>query len=274
MNGFVTRSNEPEPLFAGWRVARFARLGSTNEEARRRALAGDPGRLWIVAGEQSQGRGRHGRAWSSPPGNLYASALLVDPCEAAVAPQIGFVAGVALVQAAEDLGGAGVALKWPNDLLWNGAKLAGLLVEGVSAPRRGFACIVGVGVNCASSPQGLAYAATDLGAALQRAVSPQALFARLAARFHQAIGLWSRGAGFAEIRARWLRSAAGLGGPIRVAGARGTREGLFAGLDADGRLLLQTAGAVETIEAADLFLVPPDGAAPVVSLSPYGGGSG
>jgi BirA family biotin operon repressor/biotin-[acetyl-CoA-carboxylase] ligase len=258
---FVSQANEPEPLFSGWRVARYARLGSTSDEARRRALLGDPGRLWIVAGEQTQGRGRYGRSWRSLPGNLYASALVVDPCEAAIAPQIGFVAGVALVKAVEDLGGAGVALKWPNDLLWNGAKLAGLLVEGVSAPGRGLACVVGVGVNCSSSPRGLAYPTTDLRAALQRDVSPEALFRRLAARFHQAIGLWSRGAGFAEIRARWLKSAAGLGGPIRVAGAQGSREGVFEGLDADGRLLMRTAGALETIEAADIFLAPPaDGA--------------
>ncbi len=243
-------------MFAGWRVARHARLGSTSEEARRRALAGDPGRLWVVADEQTEGRGRHGRSWSSPPGNLYASALVVDPCEAAIAPQIGFVAGVALVKAVEDLGGAGVTLKWPNDLLWNGAKLAGLLVEGLAAPERGLACAVGIGVNCASSPRGLAYATTDLNAALQRVVAPDALFRRLVARFDEAIGLWSRGAGFAEIRARWLAAAAGLGGPIRVVGARGSREGLFEGLDAGGRLLMRTAGAIETIEAADLFLTP------------------
>jgi BirA family biotin operon repressor/biotin-[acetyl-CoA-carboxylase] ligase len=172
LTAFVSQIGAPEPLFAGWRVARFARLGSTSDEARRRALLGDPGRLWIVAGEQTRGRGRHGRSWSSPRGNLYASALLVDPCEAAKAPQIGFVAGVALVKAVEDLGGAGVALKWPNDLMWNGAKLAGLLVEGLAAPGRGLACVVGVGVNCSSSPHGLAYPVTDLAAALQSVVSP------------------------------------------------------------------------------------------------------
>ena len=256
MKDFDPQTGEPEPLFAGWRVARYARLGSTSDEARRRALLGDPGLLWIVAEEQTLGRGRHGRSWRSPRGNLYASALLVDPCEAPIAPQIGFVAGVALVEAVEDLGGAGAALKWPNDLLWNGAKFAGLLVEGVATPGRGLACVVGIGVNCSNSPQGLAHAATDLAAALRRAVSPDALFRRLAARFDEAIGLWSRGAGFAEIRSRWLKSAAGLGGPIRVAAPRGSREGIFEGLDADGRLLMRRAGALETVEAADVFLTP------------------
>jgi len=247
---------DPQPLFAGWRVARFARLGSTNDEARRAALDGDPGRLWVVAGEQTRGRGRHGRRWRSPPGNLYASALVVDPCEAAIAPQIGFVAGVALVDALEDLGGAGIALKWPNDALWRGAKLAGLLVEGATTPARKLACVVGVGVNCASAPQGLAYPATDLRAALGAAIAPETVFRRLAVRFDEAIGLWSRGAGFAEIRARWLAAAAGLGGPVRVAGARGAIEGRLEGLDADGRLLVRTAEGLETIEAADVFFTP------------------
>jgi len=105
-----------------------------------------------------------------------------------------------------------------------------------------------------------------VSAALGRAVSPQTLFARLAARFHESIGLWSRGSGFAEIRALWLKSAAGLGGPIRVVGARGTREGTFVGLDADGRLVMRTAEAVETIEAADLFLAPSaNGAGPAAA---------
>ena len=279
MTDLDSQTGESQPLLAGWRVARYARLGSTSDEARRRASLGDPGRLWIVAKEQTLGRGRHGRAWRSPPGNLYASALLIDPCEAAISPQLGFVAGAALVKAVEDLGGARAALEWPNDLLWNGAKFAGLLVEGVATPGRGLACIVGVGVNCANSPRGLGYATTDLAAALQRPVSPDALFRRLAARFDEAIGLWSRGAGFGEIRARWLKSAAGLGGPIRVAASRGSREGIFEGLDADGRLLLRAAGALETVEAADIFLTPSrddagDDPAARASLPPCGGGSG
>ena len=108
-----------EPPFSApppWRVVRFDAIDSTSDEARRRALAGDPGRLWIVAGEQSAGRGRRGRTWISPKGNLYASALLIDPCPPAIAAQLGFVAGVALARAAEDVG-AEARLKWPNDLV-------------------------------------------------------------------------------------------------------------------------------------------------------------
>ena len=106
-----------ESALSPWRVVRFDEIDSTNEEARRRALAADAGRLWIVAEKQSAGRGRRGRSWVSPKGNVYASALLIEPCRAEIAPQLGFVAGVALARAAEDLGAARARLKWPNDLM-------------------------------------------------------------------------------------------------------------------------------------------------------------
>ena len=156
------------------------RSNSTNEEARRRALAGDPGRMWIVADEQTAGRGRRGRAWISLRGNLHASALLIDPCPAPIAPQLGFVAGVALARAARDIGAAEVGLKWPNDLLSNGAKCAGILVESAALASRGAAYVVGVGVNCAQAPEGLDYAAACLTRANGPAVSPGELFERLA----------------------------------------------------------------------------------------------
>jgi BirA family biotin operon repressor/biotin-[acetyl-CoA-carboxylase] ligase len=255
------RTGEPsnersEILSSGWRVERRTRVGSTNDEARARADAGDPGRLWIVAGEQTQGRGRRGRIWASPAGNLYASALLVDPSPVAIASQIGFVAGVALRRALDDLGASGeVALKWPNDLVWRGAKLAGLLVEGIALGDGLLACIVGIGVNCANAPTGLDYPVDSLSNALGRAVSSDDLFARLAPCFEEALAVWRRGAGFAEIRMQWLAHAAGLGGPIRIGGAQGFREGAFETLDEQGRLVLRGVRGLETVEAGDLFLV-------------------
>jgi BirA family transcriptional regulator, biotin operon repressor / biotin---[acetyl-CoA-carboxylase] ligase len=241
---------------SGWRVARLDSVGSTNDEARRRALAGDAGRLWIIAREQTEGRGRRGRTWASPPGNLYASALLIAPSAVAIAAQIGFVAGVALRRAVGDLGASDeVRLKWPNDLVWRGAKLAGLLVEGVALPDGRLACIVGIGVNCASAPTGLAYPVDALSNVLRRAISPDELFARLAFRFEESLLLWRRGADFAALRAQWLGYAAGLGSPIKIAGAQGSREGIFETLDAHGRLVLRGAGGLETVEAGDLFLI-------------------
>ena len=242
---------------AGWRVERVIRVGSTNDEARRRALAGDPGRLWIVAREQTQGRGRRGRVWKSPPGNLYASALLIDPAPVVIAAQIGFVAGVALRRAVDDLGGRGdVELKWPNDLVWRGAKLAGLLAEGTALGDGRSACIVGIGVNCVSAPSELN--AGSLSIALAQPISPERLFERLALRFEESLSLWRRGEGFREIRAQWLERAAGLGGPVRIAGARGFREGVFETLDERGRLLLRTPSGHEAIEAGEVFLAEED----------------
>jgi BirA family biotin operon repressor/biotin-[acetyl-CoA-carboxylase] ligase len=242
--------------FDGWRIERHARLSSTSDEARERALAGDPGHLWIWADEQTAGRGRHGRVWRSPPGNLHASALILGPCETEIAPQIGFVAGVALSRAVRDLGGADVRLKWPNDLVSNGAKLAGLLVEGVTTPRQRFAAVVGFGVNLAISPPGLPYPVTHLSHLLGRPVGPADLFPRLARRFDQVLAIWARGAGFAAIREEWLASAAGLGGPIHVSGPRGAREGVFEGIDAQGRLLMRSGDSLEAVESADLTLIP------------------
>jgi BirA family biotin operon repressor/biotin-[acetyl-CoA-carboxylase] ligase len=243
-------------VLEGWRVESHSTLGSTNDLARLRALGGDRGRLWIVADAQTAGRGRHGRGWSSPPGNLYASALVVDPCEPAIAAQIGFVAGVAAQRAVADLA-VEAKLKWPNDLVVGGAKLAGLLVEGVTPPGRPLAAIVGIGVNVASSPDGLAYPTTSLDRVLGAQCSASSLFQRLVRRFDEALEVWSRGAGFAAIRSAWLASAANLGGRVRVANAHGSREGLFEGLDELGRMRLTRDGAVETIESADVSLIAP-----------------
>ena len=238
-----------------WRVERWARLSSTNDEARRRALDGDAGRLWIVADAQDAGRGRRGRVWESPAGNLYASALLLDPCPTERAAEIGFVAGVAVQRAVADLGAGEARLKWPNDLVADGAKLAGLLCEGITTPQRRFAVSVGVGVNVASSPEGLAYPTTSLTRLTGRSVQASELRSRLALRFEEALTLWARGVGFAALREAWLAKAAGIGGPIRVDDGRQTREGIFAGVDGHGRLMLERGGSVEIVESADLTLI-------------------
>jgi BirA family biotin operon repressor/biotin-[acetyl-CoA-carboxylase] ligase len=263
----LSTGGTPEGAVAGWRVVRFDAIDSTNEEARRRALAGDPGRLWIIAAEQSAGRGRRGRTWVSSRGNLHASALLIDPCRQAVAPQLGFVAGVALARAAEDIGAIGARLKWPNDLICDGAKCAGLLVEGIALSDRRIACVVGVGVNCASAPEGVGYPTTILKNRLGRPASVGELGERLIARFAEALTQWRSGAAFASIRFAWLERAAGLGEAIRIVRAGVARHGIFAGLDADGRLLFRGESGIETIEAADLWILPASDGSPAAASS-------
>jgi BirA family biotin operon repressor/biotin-[acetyl-CoA-carboxylase] ligase len=258
-----------EPPFSApppWRVVHFDAIDSTSDEARRRAVAGDPGRLWIIAGEQSAGRGRRGRTWISPNGNLYASALLIDPCPPAIAAQLGFVAGVALARAAEDIG-ADARLKWPNDLVSGGVKCAGLLVEGVSLPRNRLACVVGVGVNCESAPLGAGYPTARLTAANGLSADRAALFQRLAIRFDESLEQWEAGAAFEAIRTLWLGHAAALGERIRIENAGGQREGAFGGLDPDGRLLFRGKSGIEVVEAADLWILPASDGSPVVATS-------
>jgi BirA family transcriptional regulator, biotin operon repressor / biotin---[acetyl-CoA-carboxylase] ligase len=266
----LTAAESLDDALAPWRVVRFDAIDSTNEEARRRALSGDPGRIWIVADEQTAGRGRRGRAWISLKGNLHASALLIDPCPRRSAPQLGFVAGVALAAAARDVGAAGIGLKWPNDLMLEGAKCAGILVEGVGLAGGRAAYVAGIGVNCAHAPEGLNYPTTCLMRASGSAIGPE-LFHRLVERFDETLDEWRAGEAFASIRAAWLDCALGLGGRIEIESRGGKREGVFDGIDADGRLLLRTRRGLETVEAADLRILPAFDAPPATSSDTFVG---
>jgi BirA family transcriptional regulator, biotin operon repressor / biotin---[acetyl-CoA-carboxylase] ligase len=231
-------------------------IDSTNEQARRRALAGAAGHLWIVADEQTAGRGRRGRSWISLKGNLHASALMIDPCPPAVAAELGFVAGVALARVAKDLGATDVGLKWPNDLTSRGAKCAGILTEGVGLGGGRTAYVVGLGVNCAHAPEGLGYPTSCLTRAGGQAVTPGELLGPLVERFDEALDAWRAGEGFEHIRAAWLDCALGLGEPIAIKDGAGMREGVFEGIDASGRLLMRSERGIESVEAADLTLSP------------------
>jgi BirA family transcriptional regulator, biotin operon repressor / biotin---[acetyl-CoA-carboxylase] ligase len=258
---------ELESLRSGWRVARLGAIDSSNEEARRRAFCGDPGRLWITAEQQSAGRGRRGRTWASPKGNLYASALLIDPCPQASAAQLGFVAGVALARAAKDVGAAGARLKWPNDLVCLGAKCAGVLVEGATLPDGRFACIVGVGVNCLSAPTGVGYPTAVLASQSGAPIQAGVLFERLIERFDEALLAWRAGEGFEAVRSAWLAHATTRGERIRVERGGRRREGTFEGLDGAGRLLFRGESGIERIESADLWILPRADGSPAAASS-------
>ncbi len=255
MNEFPQRIGK-SPLVA------FAELGSTNAEALARASHGERGPLWIVAELQTAGRGRRGRAWVSEPGNLHASLLLTDIAPAASTPEICFVAALALHDAVLDccagLAPARLTLKWPNDLLLDGGKLAGILVEGHTAAN-GTTSVVGFGVNCRNHPQGTALKAIDLFAA-GFAVEPMAILAVLDGSMMRRIAEWDRGRNFAAIRAAWLMRATGLGSAIEVKLSDRTIGGTFEAIDTDGCLvLLRPDGVRETIRAGDIFPVASGG---------------
>jgi BirA family transcriptional regulator, biotin operon repressor / biotin---[acetyl-CoA-carboxylase] ligase len=254
---------DPIALGAGVRLESLATTGSTNAEARRRAQQGDNGPLWITATTQTQGRGRYGRTWISPPGNLYASLLLRDPSPFEAAPQLAFVAGLALRDAIA-LEKAALAprllFKWPNDLLLDGRKCAGILIEGEATPgagaQNGFIAVIGVGVNCTGHPSaadGIGFPATDL-AAHGATITPEHLFARLSATLWHRLAQWDRSRGFAAILRDWLTHVRGIGEPIVVRSGDTEMQGRFIGLDQAGRLLLERPdGSLTQIAAGDVF---------------------
>ena len=222
-------------------------------EALARARSGERGALWISARTQDAGRGRRGSAWTSTPGNLFATLLLGDPSPPPLAPQLSFVAALALHDAVAECAaqvGPLLKVKWPNDLLLGGAKLAGILIEGESAPA--FAVVIGFGVNCATHPDNTPYPATDLAAA-GALVGPASLLAALAQAMPRRLVQWARGDGFAGIRADWLKRAAGLGQDIRVRLPEREFSGRFEGLDDAGHLVVRGPAGLVTVTAGEVF---------------------
>lgn len=235
------------------RVEAFEELDSTNEEARRRALAGEAGPLWIVAKAQTAGRGRRGRAWTSKTGNLFTTGLFQLDSGPARAAQLSFAAALAVGDlAASVLDPALVKLKWPNDVLVAGRKVCGILLESGSHPNGGLWLAVGIGVNLAHHPEDSERPATDFsvhGAAL----SPEAAVEILADRFEHWLQVWDRD-GFAFVREAWLARAWGLGETCTARLSDETVEGVFADLGADGSLRLDLKdGTRRFISAGDVF---------------------
>jgi len=238
---------------AGTRHIAHDTLGSTNAEALALARSGERGPLWITARVQSSGRGRRGSAWVSPAGNLHATLLLTEPSAPACAPQLSFVAALAVHDATAECAptlGPGLKVKWPNDLLLGRAKIGGILIESENEPA--FVAAVGIGINCAHHPEGTPYPASDLAAAGVQ-VTPEQLLDALAACMQTRLEQWRHGEGFAPIREAWLARAAGLGEPIKVRLPERELSGRFEGLDEAGRLLLQHAGATTAITAGEVF---------------------
>lgn len=238
---------------AGVRHIAYGTLGSTNAEALALARAGERGPLWITARTQSAGRGRRGNAWVSSPGNLFATLLLTDPSPPASAAQLSFVAGLAVHDAvaacAPQLGPA-LKLKWPNDLLLGGRKLAGILIESENDPA--FAVAVGIGVNCAAHPADTPFPATDLAAA-GALVTPEGMLAALADAMQRRLAQWRGGEGFSSVRIDWLKRAAGLGEEIKVRLPEREFTGRFEGLDEAGRLLVAGPAGVMPVTAGEVF---------------------
>lgn len=245
-------------LPAGLRHIGFTDLDSTNEEARRRAEAGDPGGLWITAERQSAGRGRRGRDWVSPSGNLMATLLLRPDHPAGEAAQLSFAAALAVHDTVSgflpDPKGAGLAIKWPNDVRAGRRKLAGILLESSAGPEGRLAWLaVGIGVNLAHFPDDLPYPATSLRD-LGGTATPLDFLPALAASFQTYQQAWER-EGFAPLRTAWLARAEGRGGEVTVRLGSGSFEGRFEDLTEDGELAVRLSdGSLRLVGAGEVFI--------------------
>ncbi|GGB10472.1 biotin--[acetyl-CoA-carboxylase] ligase [Brucella endophytica] len=263
----MTFSLSPLASQSGYRLESFETVGSTNAVALERAQAGDAGKLWLVSKKQESGRGRRGRVWSTPSGNLAATLLLVERYEPTIAATLGFVAGLALGDAlqavvpdaavAVGLDGASKGrdrfeLKWPNDVLADGSKLSGILLESILLPDGRFALAIGIGVNVVSHPEDLPYPATSLKALGSRC-DAETLFLALSDSWRENCALWNEGRGLKHIRARWLERAAGLGGEVAVRVEDRVISGIFETIDEDCRFVIRDSdGARIRIDAGDV----------------------
>ncbi len=231
-------------------------VGSTNSECLARARAGDSGLLWLTASRQTAGRGRRGRSWTSEPGNLYASLLLIDPAPVERLSSLPLAVAVAVhdaVSAVLPPGAAKLEVKWPNDILINRRKTCGILLEAETMTDGRHALVIGIGLNIQHMPDGAPYAVTRL-ADHGAGVSPDELFAHLFRSMAQSLESWDEGRGTGKIVQRWRQIACGMGERITVNLPDRSLEGVFAGIDDGGFLLLDTGtGKVVPIAAGDVF---------------------
>lgn len=238
----------------GYGHIHYETIGSTNDEARRLVATGETGPLWISANEQTAGRGRRGREWISPKGNLSATLLITPRRAAAECAQLSFVSALAaadtIVHFAPD---EEVKLKWPNDVLANGRKIAGILLESASVGGEPYYLAIGVGINLAHFPHDTEFPATSLAALGARLLPPRETLAQLAAHFAKWYDVW-HGQGFAPVRDAWLSRAASLGSRIRARLTSGEMSGVFEGIDETGALLLgEGGGRSRAIAAGEVF---------------------
>jgi BirA family biotin operon repressor/biotin-[acetyl-CoA-carboxylase] ligase len=254
----------PLATAAGYRLAAYDQVGSTNTEAMAHAREGKPGSAWFVTTEQTAGKGRRQRAWIAPRGNLASSVLEIVDVPPATAATLGFAAGLSIASALQQVGveanlrRAGAdplkfLLKWPNDVLVEKQKLVGISLEAEAVAGNRLAVVAGIGTNVVAAPTGTPTPAVSL-AALGVQVSAEELFAVLSDAWVEFHGIWDNGRGFGEIRRLWLDRAAGLGERVAIQTGKAIVEGTFDTIDETGCLMVRTAeGKLLPIAAGEVY---------------------
>jgi BirA family biotin operon repressor/biotin-[acetyl-CoA-carboxylase] ligase len=236
----------------GWRLRVEAELPSTSDLLRRLAAAGEPDGLAVLARRQTAGRGREGRSWHSEEGNLHVSLLLRPDAPAAEAPRWALLGGVALAEALSAFlpDRDSIRLKWPNDLLLGGAKLAGMLCEGSARDGRIEWIVLGLGANLARAPD-LADRPTTCLAAHAPPPDPEAAAVALVG----AVERWRRRMaeqGIGPLLDAWQRRGPRQGAELTLRSGAGETTGLYRGLDGDGALLIETDGRTRRFATGEL----------------------
>jgi BirA family biotin operon repressor/biotin-[acetyl-CoA-carboxylase] ligase len=229
-----------------WQIEEHETLSSTQDALKALALTGAVEGACVQALQQESGRGRHGREWISPPGNLYISILLKPDCSAAEAGQISFVAALAVAKAIAAYMNEALFLKWPNDVFLAGKKCAGILLESDIEKNKINWLALGIGVNISSAP--------PEGNAVGKQVDVNAFRDTLLKHLEHYYALW-RDEGFEKIRTEWLALAHPVETKIAVKSGSNSIEGKFRDIDADGNLLLEDAQRnIRRISAGDVLL--------------------
>jgi len=260
----------PKAVRAGYELRYLKSTPSTNSHAldfsiealsRAGKHEGPPPGIWFVADRQTMGRGRQGRSWFWQEGNLAASLLLILPSTVRAPQILSFVAANALADAVEPfLGGNGeeLRLKWPNDLLLSGGKLAGILLEARTMGNGRRAVALGFGLNVKSAPENISYPVASL-AGFGCDAERHSLFKSLGESWHENYCLWNHGNGTARVLSRWRKRAHGLGSPVRIEGSGKAAEGIFLDIDGDGHLiLLQNDGQRTLVASGDVSFYDAD----------------
>tara|TARA_R110002096_G_scaffold342687_3_gene535696 strand:+ start:14476 stop:15234 length:759 start_codon:yes stop_codon:yes gene_type:complete len=247
-------SDIQKKLPEGFNLQAFLSLDSTNKEAARRIADGASTGLWITAGEQLSGRGRGDREWVSQPGNLYASLIYETQGDIYGAAQLSFVTALAVRDTVfEFLQLQDIKCKWPNDILVDGRKISGILLESSTALGTGKNyMIIGIGINITHHPDVALYEATHINEQTGQEFCQADVFVKLAEKMAYWLALWEE-RGFDPIRESWLSNARGLGEQITVRLPNEQLIGRFVDLDRGGALKLEVDDEIKLIHSGDVF---------------------